>query len=854
MLCLLGALALAPPAGAHLVHLESYSAECRTFSDCSSCASAKTWMPGSSCRWCPADLKCHPQGAFGWSACHYWENIKNVTKCAGQPGPPPLPPAPPPVPQTQKFVADLMDAFFDLVDNQGFNVGECMEDVGGSTVYLRDFAQDAESGRWRTAVNDLGRGLAALANSLSGCKVPQIQQKLNILAAGTRWSDITEGVGRPVAIIVGATDVWQSLWSLKVAVKDENAIDTAEALNNLLDAWTSVKDGCDDDDLDDNKACRIIDGLLRVMAETATKVAPCVTSMGPIVQGLETAAKEFAAEEYEEALAGFGESLGSMSDKLDVSCGLDSVAEVLEGIGPDLKAAQVSRLQDGTVQVMVGSANVYLELFGMSKALYHEDYEGAGVQLGLLIAKMLTKDCQTKACLVMTGMMISFNLGFPAVHRCHKDLDGAWASLSDFTSNLQLRRWPKAMKKLGDFLGHMAHAAPQCGVETVGALLGDTARKLDHDVLAREVGVMVQFLVGGADVAHDMQKMIVHVEDQDWSGLGHDLAGVSMWISGTECTSFVCRVLEGIMQGAGMVLIGLEDCEKDLRKAEESFTAGTHSWAEGDLRTGVKYWASALHAVSLGVSDCGIKSLSYYAQESNVLGLANVTAVGATVNVLVHGTDFYAALYGSLEDIGHHDYRAAGAKMGTVLSEMNNWTQGSLCSSGACYIVNGAMQYLGDLEGDARRCKADIVEASKNFFTAVELIVNTTVSTFRFSNRTGSLKEGIQHMGKGMHALADAVRACDLAVFANMFEKLALKFGLQAHIGWVGTLLHILIDGVDIMMEMADACQDYIQRNWPSFGYNLAKLSRKLLFPKAEILELPLQLPLPEQQPLLITV
>eukprot|EP00466_Bigelowiella_natans_P002964 jgi/Bigna1/86702/estExt_fgenesh1_pg.C_130002 len=53
--------------------------DCKTFKDCTSCASAKSWT-GNNCRWCPKTNDCHAEGSV-LNKCSQAEQITNKDRC-----------------------------------------------------------------------------------------------------------------------------------------------------------------------------------------------------------------------------------------------------------------------------------------------------------------------------------------------------------------------------------------------------------------------------------------------------------------------------------------------------------------------------------------------------------------------------------------------------------------------------------------------------------------------------------------------------------------------------------------------------------------------------------------------------
>ena len=53
--------------------------------------------------------------------------------------------------------------------------------------------------------------------------------------------------------------------------------------------------------------------------------------------------------------------------------------------------------------------------------------------------------------------------------------------------------------------------------------------------------------------------------------------------------------------------------------------------------------------------------------------------------------------------------------------------------------------------------------------------------------------------------------------------------GIAPEISWIEEILHIVIEGVNIEREIGSACDDFGNKNWVGFGYNVVKLVKTLL-------------------------
>merc|ERR1719350_2512163 len=419
---------------------------CGHHADCATCVTSPTWLPGSNCRWCPKDQGCHDEGDAIFNHCHAWENYHEVGQCASQPSPPPMP-APPPPPLDDSFVKAVLAELFRLLKITDADPGACVSDVGDSKSYLQDFAQDVASKRWATAVDDLNRGLTSLSNAVSGCNVREVTQKLDVLAAGTRWAKITAKADTEVQILVAASDLWPYLQRLAAAVDAKDPAAVGSSISSLLDEWTSVTGGCAAGD----KACKLVDGIMRVIAATADDVQPCVAALQPAVESFEAGATALGQQDYQAAVADFAAGLDTVAEAAkEDSCGLKPLADAVADLSPALRQAIV-RVESGKLpQIVVGSANVYIELYAASVDLGKGDYAGAGVQVGLLAAQLRASGCTSQVCIVLEGVLQSLQLGFADYEQCKGDLEQGAQDLADFASLLRQERWEDSLKKLGD--------------------------------------------------------------------------------------------------------------------------------------------------------------------------------------------------------------------------------------------------------------------------------------------------------------------------------------------------------------------------------------------------------------------
>merc|ERR1712166_694432 len=755
------------------------SPSCSSFDDCTSCTSHSTWMPGSHCRWCPKEngRNCHAEGSM-YDTCSSSEIITSPSKCASPPAPSP----PAPVPKSslpEKVLAEL----FKLLGITDVDAATCVNDVGGAEGYLKAFAQDVTGKNFSLAVDDLSRGLSSLSSSVADCGLTEVQAKIDMLAASIKWANIsTTGLDKDVQIIVDASDLYNDISALAVAVTKEDPATIGAAIAKLLADWTSITGGCGSN----STACNILDGLLRMVQVVAVNVAPCEAALEPVIQNLTSGFTLFKQKQYTEAVAA-------------IAGGLDDLATAFAT-------------------------------------------DACGIEIGLLLSKLRATSCNTSACTVLEGIMAALQLEATDFKVCAPDIDKAWASTEAALTQFENKNYTAGLTDLSVSVSAMATAVKDCGATDFALILEDVATKLGAPAVATGIGAAVQVLVEGADLTLDIQKLVQDAKANSWSSVGHDLGSLATWLSSTGCKSFVCKLVEGLLNAAAIPFQSLEACEADLKEAEQDFTAGAAAMGQKQIGAAAKYWASALNHVAKSTQDCGLASeLSFMEQEANLLGFGNITALGDAAQIIIHGADFYEDVYGAFEAFETHDYRTAGTDLGKVMDQLSQWTAGHACTSPVCYVVMGMMQFLGDIEGDIKSCEADLKHSWGNFSAAYQQLKSKDLSMmspaqrfesnadFAFVSSSPNIKAGIQDLGYALESIASGVKDCHLADLAEILAKLATELGIEPEVKWVEGVLKILIDGVEIENEIGTACIDYSEDNWIGFGYNIIELIKNLL-------------------------
>ena len=575
----------------------------------------------------------------------------------------------------------------------------------------------------------------------------------------------------------------------------------------------------------------MVDGLLKILGITYGDMSDsCKTDLVATFDELKAGAAAFQAKNYTGGVALTAKGLDTLS--LAVSgdaCNLKGVAAVLAQVAPKLEAAIVKDTA-GVVKIVVGSAEVYDELYQAAEALARGDLVTFGEQIGLLLQRLRASDCTTKACDVLEGLLEALQLEAGDYRACVAKVDGSFGDFEAAVASFEGKKWVDGAKNLGEGILGLAHAVDTCGIPKLATIMEDVATKLGAASVAKAIGNAEQVLVDGADIVDDLGQMQADWSAKNYAAFGADLGQLSQDVSATGCKSWVCKLVQGLLQQFDIFFSDLTACEADVKLAEANFTDGANLWTQHQYEQAVAQWAAGLNTVAKAVSDCGVSAeLNSLQHEANVLGIANITGLGAAASIIVHGADFYQELYAAIQALEGHDYRAAGQELGHVLDTLSQWTTGHSCTSDMCYVVSGVMEFMGDIEGSIKTCENDFIGMWGNMTAAYHDFTDEHNVVWEFIHDTAKVKKGVGEVGNAFALMASAVGDCHVEELAKILAAVAAKLGASPEVEIVEEVLKIIIEGVEVENEVALACKDYSESNWVGFGYNLAKLLKMLL-------------------------
>merc|ERR1711871_1550683 len=208
------------------------------------------------------------------------------------------------------------------------------------------------------------------------------------------------------------------------------------------------------------------------------------------------------------------------------------------------------------------------------------------------------------------------------------------------------------MGETAGFFFKLATAVKQNGCDLPGLaqILEDTATKVGASSVANVIGRVEQVAVEGADVTLDLNQLVADAGAKYWQAVGNDFGSLASWITSTGCKTYVCKLVEGLLDGLKIPLENVQRCEADLKGAEGYFVTGANSFSHKQYEDALKNWAAGLNQVMKGLQDCGVTAeLSYLQQEAHVLGFSKVKILGEAASFLVHGSNVYEDIFSTYQ-------------------------------------------------------------------------------------------------------------------------------------------------------------------------------------------------------------
>lgn len=143
-------------------------------------------------------------------------------------------------------------------------------------------------------------------------------------------------------------------------------------------------------------------------------------------------------------------------------------------------------------------------------------------------------------------------------------------------------------------------------------------------------------------------------------------------------------------------------------------------------------------------------------------------------------------------------------------------------------VVFGLLEGIFDAEdmGNVTKCIQDSEE--------LLVLVPKTAKDFRKNNIGGAI-DGVKDIVEILKVVHDAFKDCgtigaDIVAISQMITAMSSPHAFAFHVGQ-----DLLVNGVSIFKEINQAIDDYKNKEWKSFGYNIGEASAQILIGKMTV-------------------
>ena len=528
------------------------NADCSRYQDCASCAAGKnktrrkhtrrkhttntttTTARGwdGQCRWCPRSndggtSHCHDPGSL-YDKCSKSELVTNPMNCPTGPAPAPTPVTPPDV--STMDIKSILEKLLLVLGITDVNVDTCSNDVTNATMHLRNFEAAVNQSNPGLAVSELAMTLTSISTSVNDCNLSEIQIKLDALAARLHYANISK-VDTAIDVVIDTSHIWDDMESIASAVSNKDASATATALLKLESDWNTIV--CTSET---GEACKLIDGLLKMLGLVAQDFSnDCAKDLTTAMSDLTLGFQMISSKNYTSAVKEIAAGMDSLAQAVSTdACQMKGVGAILSSVAPKLEKAIVNETSSA-IKIIVGSADVYEDLYNAAKALESGDVVAFGEQMGNLLSVLRASDCKTKACTILEGLLQALQLEASDYSNCAPTIDESFADFEKAISAMEQKQWVSGLKSFGSALKDIADAVSACGVQDLAKIVEDAATKLGDDAVANVVGKSTQILVNGADVVEEIAQATSDWNAKNYKAFGQDLSDMASRINGTWC-------------------------------------------------------------------------------------------------------------------------------------------------------------------------------------------------------------------------------------------------------------------------------------------------------------------------------
>ena len=166
----------------------------------------------------------------------------------------------------------------------------------------------------------------------------------------------------------------------------------------------------------------------------------CAKDLTTAMSDLTSGFQMFSSKNYTSAIKEIAAGMDSLAEAVSTdACQLKGVGAILSTVAPKLEKAIVNETS-GAIKIIVGSADVYEDLYNAAKDLESGDVVGFGEQMGNLLMYFV-QDCKTKACTILEGLLQALQLEASDYSKCAPSIDESFDDFEKAISALEQKQW-----------------------------------------------------------------------------------------------------------------------------------------------------------------------------------------------------------------------------------------------------------------------------------------------------------------------------------------------------------------------------------------------------------------------------
>eukprot|EP01027_Heterolobosea_sp_BB2_P020520 GEZU01029275.1.p1 GENE.GEZU01029275.1~~GEZU01029275.1.p1 ORF type:complete len:892 (-),score=374.14 GEZU01029275.1:181-2856(-) len=696
-------------------------------------------------------------------------------------------------------LCQVVEGLMRAVGVQG-DLSQCSPDLDAFATSLEVAINDFADGRYEQSLVDMSSAMNDLSAAVQGCQLQALDQAIDAWAAELGLGRV-EIVDNVVSIIVAGNNIYEQLAQVTKDYHGHNWPALGQDLGTLVNSIQNIIH-CNTD------GCKILGGLLQAFELLAEDMGPCEAEIQSSFQDFSSAASQFSSAQYEQAVASLAAGLHQLAEAAG-QCQLPAIATLIEDEASRLGLANVTFL-DNDVQIIINGADIYNDVYNAVQCWIKGDYYGAGSAIGQLIQEIQLLSCDSTVCDVVNGLLRGLQLIAQDMGKCKNDLDGAYDDFVQAASDFKNKQYTASVQTLAASLNEIAQALQQCNLPQFAQLISTEAQKLGIANIT-EINNVVHIVVQGADVYSEIYDAINAWESQNYLAFGRDIGSLLNMLRARSCSSEICILVEGLLQGMEIVAQDMGACATDLEATWADIQAAMSQFGSAKYEEGLASLANALHEVSQAVGDCQLQEVAQLIdQEAQHLAGGNVQWLNNAVQILIDGANVYDDIYSAVQDFESGNYAGAGNSIGNLLSMIQHLG----CNTTACNIVEGLMETLELVADDLGPCSADLDQAVGFFESAVAQFQQE-----RF-------EAAIVDVATGLDYIAQAVSQCGLTQLATVLENEAKLLGFH-DVSVIDDAVQIIVAGADLYEDFFDAAQDFSHSDWRGFGQNLGNMILK---------------------------